>query len=84
MDEATLLATVTAFIAEEAGVSTTSIDPDANLFALGVMDSLMIVMVVALAQEELDVAIDIAKLTEDNVRSVRLVARLIQSAPPAS
>lgn len=55
-----------------------ALDAGDSLFALGLLDSLAVMKIVAFCEEEFDIAIPDEELMPDNFESVRTLARLIE------
>jgi acyl carrier protein len=55
-----------------------TLKPRDSLFALGLLDSLAVMRIVAFCEEEFDIAIPDEELMPDNFESVHTLARLIE------
>jgi len=66
------------FIVEETNLEDESfLENDMNLFEAGLLDSLLIVSLVAFCDEEFNYSIDTADVSEENLRSLNTMADLI-------
>ena len=71
------------FIIEETNLEDESfLQNDTNLFEAGLLDSLLIVNLIALCDDELNCQIDTADVSEENFSSLNAIATLICSKIP--
>ena len=75
---------IRAFVEEEILVDGDVAVADDTLLLKGAMDSMGLMRLVAFLEEEFDVEIDDAEITEDNFRTVRDIARLVEQSRGAA
>lgn len=75
---------IRAFVEEEILVDGDVAVADDTLLLNGAMDSMGLMRLVAFLEEEFDVEIDDAEITEDNFRTVRDIARLVEESRGAA
>jgi acyl carrier protein len=77
MDEHAVTSQIMSYLVSEAGVESTILGPDTNLFRQGLIDSMGLVELIAFCEHQFEVTFEIADLTEENLASARSMTRLI-------
>ncbi len=78
MQREKILETISHFIIAETNLDDTNfLQHETDLFEAGLLDSLLIVSLVAFCESEFDCNIDDENMTEDNFRSIAALADLI-------
>jgi D-alanine--poly(phosphoribitol) ligase subunit 2 len=75
-------ATVTQFIVDEFApdIDASELDPDYDLLENGIVDSLGLLTILAWAEDQFGLTIDVGDIGEDDFRTVRAICSLIDGA----
>ena len=79
MTSESIVFAIKAFLAKEIPELPDPLDSSMDLFAAGVIDSLLILMLVAFLEDTFEVELDHEDLTEDNFRSMDSMAGMIKN-----